>query len=447
MAIEISQRNRNKEGADLKRAGEIKDPVHGYIYFTEVEKDIIDSSPFQRLHRIKQLAGAELTYPGAIHTRFLHSIGTMHLSGALASHLYDLGYLTSDEVQKIRIAGLLHDIGHGPFSHVYEEILDKYRHITHEDLSRWVIRESEIGDILGKHGFSKEEIADLAVGVLAKTEKNFLNQLVAGHFSPDIMDYLLRDSYYAGVGYGRVDVHRLINSLDLVDNVIAADYSGAFGVLESFIMARIEMFNVVYFHRTVRAANVMISRAMDYANERLGLCAFKNVDDFLDLDDAGTFLAILSLKNATEKKLATAYDMAERVRSRRLLKSTFEVTVHRRDTFFSNLLNRASIREQLEVELADKAGVEPEYLVIDVPTVLSIPINPIERRRSDILVYKKRAGVKVAQRITEISPLMASLAEFVDIIRVYAKPQDRESVTKVCEQVFGNEPPFRRISM
>jgi HD superfamily phosphohydrolase len=431
----------------MKKVGEIKDPIHGYIYFTEVERDIIDSRPFQRLHRIKQLAGAELTYPGALHTRFLHSIGTMHLSDLLARHLHELGHLTTDEVQKIRLAGLLHDVGHGPFSHVYEEILDKYRHLTHEDLSRWIIKESEIGDLLTKHGFSREEMADLAIGVLTKSEKPFLNQLVAGHFSPDIMDYLLRDSYYAGVEYGRVDVHRLIHSLDLVDGVLAADYSGAFGVLESFIIARIEMFNVVYFHRTVRAANVMISRAIDYANERLGFCSFRTVKEFLNLDDVNTFTALLSLKDANERRLAIAYDMAERIRARQLLKSTFEMTVHRRDTFFASLLNRASIRQQLEAELGDKAGVDPEYIIVDVPTVLSIPVNPIERRKSEILVYRRRGGSKVAQRITELSPVMAALTEFVDIARVYAPQQNREAVAEACEHIFGHKPAYTRVSM
>jgi len=382
----------------MKTVGEIKDPIHGYIYFTEAEREIINSRPFQRLHRIKQLGGADLTYPGATHTRFLHSIGTMHLSDLLARHLHENGYLTLDEIQKIRIAGLLHDVGHGPFSHVFEDILDKYRHLTHEDLTSWVIRESEIGDLLTVHGFSREETAQLAVGGLTKTDKPYLNQLISGHFAPDIMDYLLRDSYYAGVAYGRVDAHRLIKSLDLVGDTLAADYTGAFGILESFIIARIEMFNTVYFHRTVRAANVMISRAMDYANEELGLCSFKTVDDFLKLDDATTFLALLSLRGTGDKRLRVAYDMAEGVKDRRLLKSTFEMTAHRRDPFVANLLNRASIRQQLEAELGEKAGVDPEYIIVDVSTVLSIPTNPIERRRSEILVYKKRAGTKVVRR-------------------------------------------------
>ncbi len=430
----------------MQRVGEIKDPVHGYVYFTEVEKELIDSRPVQRLHRLKQLSGANLTYPGADHTRFIHSLGVMHLSGLLATHLQDLGYLTKEEVQKIRIAGLLHDVGHGPFSHVYEEILDKYRKITHENVAQWIIKESELGDILEKDGFSKDEISALAVGRLEKTSKAFLNLLVAGHFAPDILDYMIRDSYFAGVEYGRVDAHRLIDSLDLVDDSLAVEYPGAFYVLESYIIARLQMFNAVYFHRTVRAANVMIARAMDYANERLGLTSFRSAEEFLELDDSKVLLNLLSLKEEKEKKLFVSYDLARKFTERRLLKSTYELTIHRRDEFFSNLLNRAAIRHQIETEIGGKADVDPDYIIIDVPTVLSVPIHPMEKKPSDILVFMKRPSGKLTQRLTEVSPLLAALTQFVDIVRVYTLDQYREKVEKACENIFGERPYSTKVS-
>ena len=105
--------------------GEIKDPVHGYIYITKAEKEIIDSFPMQRLHRLRQLAGAEFVYPGANHTRFEHSVGVMYLAGLLSENQNLSQYLSEDEVQILRIAALLHDVGHGPFSHVFEHLLDR----------------------------------------------------------------------------------------------------------------------------------------------------------------------------------------------------------------------------------------------------------------------------------------------------------------------------------
>jgi len=105
--------------------GEIKDPVHGYVYITEEERALIDSYPVQRLHRLRQLAGAEYVYPGANHTRFEHSIGVMHLASSVAENPNISQYIGEDEAEMVRIAGLLHDVGHGPFSHVFEYLLDK----------------------------------------------------------------------------------------------------------------------------------------------------------------------------------------------------------------------------------------------------------------------------------------------------------------------------------
>ena len=127
-----------------KREGIIKDPVHDFIPITEIEKEVIDTVPVQRLRRIKQLAGVEYVYPGGIHTRLEHVFGSMHLAGLLASEL-SLSKeieLDNDTIQLLRLAGLLHDVGHGPFSHVFEGILEK-KDRTHEDYTTWIIRESE----------------------------------------------------------------------------------------------------------------------------------------------------------------------------------------------------------------------------------------------------------------------------------------------------------------
>ena len=202
----------------MKRWGEIRDPIHGYIFINDVERDLIDTRPVQRLRGIKQLAGAHLTYPGGEHSRFSHSLGVMHLAGVLANRFVQLGYLSEDDLQKARIAGLLHDVGHGPFSHMYEEILDKYRHMTHEDVAQWLIKKSELSDVLKKHGYSPGELSELSVGRLEKTKKPFLNQIIASQFDVDIMDYLVRDSYFTGVEYGKVDNYRLIDSIDIIDN-------------------------------------------------------------------------------------------------------------------------------------------------------------------------------------------------------------------------------------
>ncbi|HKX81620.1 MAG TPA: HD domain-containing protein, partial [Nitrososphaera sp.] len=130
-------------------AGEITDPVHKSIRFSQVEKEIIDTPTFQRLRRIRQLAGAHLVYPSAQHSRFEHSLGAMHVAGLAAESLLLKGYIDNPEVvQDLRLAALLHDIGHGPFSHLFEEVLEYRLKTSHEDIGKMIIAKSEIADVL-----------------------------------------------------------------------------------------------------------------------------------------------------------------------------------------------------------------------------------------------------------------------------------------------------------
>src|SRR5437870_5117848 len=177
----------------MKFVAEIRDPVHGYIKITELEREILDNPFVQRLRRIHQLAGAYLVYPGGVHTRFEHVLGTMHVAGLIAESLTNEIRLQADTIQEIRLAALLHDVGHGPFSHLFEEVLEK-TDMTHEDISQRIVRETIVKDIIEKNGFSSKRISNFCVGKL--NDKPFLNEIIAGGLSADIMDYVLRDSYF-----------------------------------------------------------------------------------------------------------------------------------------------------------------------------------------------------------------------------------------------------------
>ena len=433
----------------MKRRSDIRDPIHGYLFISELEKDIIDTAPVQRLRRIKQLAGAHLTYPGAEHSRFCHSLGVMHLAGTLANNLLHRNYLTEDEVQKVRIATLLHDVGHGPFSHMYEEVLSKYRDTTHEDIAEWLIRKSEIKDILKMHGYSVDEISTLAVGRCKETKKQFLNQIISSPFDVDKMDYLLRDSYFTGVEYGKVDVNRILNSFDVVDKTLAID-QGASYALEAFIIARYEMFKAVYYHHSVRAAELMIIRAMDYANNVLGLTDFNKPHDFLRLEDESVLLDLLTLRDEKEKKLNVAYRFAEMFRNRQLIKRTYEVIIHRHNSFFTSLLSREDIRQKIAEEISNEAGTDPDYTILDVPTVPSVPYYLGRKGASfkDIPVFSVLPdGSKALLSLPEISHLVAELTGYMDIIRVYSLDKDRDKVRQAAEKTFGKRPYSTKVSM
>jgi len=430
----------------LNWVSEIRDPVHGYIYITEAERAIIDTPPFQRLRRIKQLAGAYFTYAGGEHTRFGHSLGVMYLSGLLGEHLLQKGYVDSDFVEKIRIAGLLHDIGHGPFSHIYEELLEKYRNITHEELTEWLVKKSEIKDVLLSNGFSPKEMSSLAIGSARNLKKKFVNQVIAGQFSADILDYLGRDSHFTGVEYGRVDINRLINSVDVVNDILAMDLT-AFYALESLLIARYEMFKAVYFHRTVRAAGILIVRAMDYANDVAHLTDFKTPEEYLELDDSSVMQRLLNLKGKEEKRLKIAYDFTQRFINRRLLKCTYELVFHHKDQFFINLLSKDEVREKLVDDISSESGIETDYIIIDVPTVPSVPYNPMQTFSSDIPVFQRNSdGSKILRRFSEFSQLIDALSGYVDVVRVYTLPQYRTKVQLASEKIFGKTPSSIRIS-
>jgi len=431
----------------IKSIGEIRDPVHGYIFMSNIERDIIDTRPVQRLRRIKQLSGAYFTYPGAEHSRFSHSLGVMHLAGILGRHLEELGYIEEDEVQKIRVAGLLHDVGHGPFSHMYEEVLNKYRNKTHEDLAQWLIKETELKDILEKYGYSSEEMSKLAVGRADMGGKSFLNQVIASQFDVDIMDYLVRDSHFAGVEYGNVDVIRLINSLDLIDGMLAMDIATLYA-LEAFVIARYEMFKAVYFHRTVRAAEVMVIRAMDYASEALSLTSFKAPEDYLGLDDFSVLQKLLSLRNMRDKRLRLAYELAEMYQNRRLFKCVYEAVVHHRSDFFTGIMSRDEVRNQLAKEIGDKAGVDQDYIIIDVPNVPSVPYYPLQGQPSDMPVFQRLPdGSKELKRISEYSQLINTLIGYIDVMRVYTASQFREKIREAANEVLGKQPYSTKITM
>ena len=428
----------------MARWGEIKDPVHGYIELNDCEIAVIDTSQFQRLRRLKQLSGAYLTYPGAEHTRFHHSLGVMHIAGMIAQHFLDMELINSYETQKIRSAALMHDLGHGPFSHLFEEVLNK-RELNHEILTSRIIKETQVANELSAYGLDPDEMSTLSVGK-SKTSKQFMNQIIAGQFSADVLDYLVRDSYFTGVEYGRVDIHRLMRSMDVLDGSLALKDTALY-VLEAMVIARYEMFKAVYFHRSVRAAEVMLVRALELSEEELGLTDFETMEDYLRLDDSSILAELASLKDSQSSKSKTAYDLAEGFTNRKLLKCAYETVVHRRDRFNVNMMLMSGIRNNLETDLADDADVDKDYVIIDVSTAPSVPYYALQKSPQDIpLFHKNPDGEKIPINFSQVSPLGDTLIGYLDIMRVYTKKENLDAVRKAAETLFGQENATMNIS-
>jgi len=419
--------------------GEIKDPVHGYVYITEAEKQLIDSYPFQRLHRLRQLAGSEFVYSGANHTRFEHSIGVMYLAGKLTENQNLSQLLSEDEVQIVRMAALLHDVGHGPFSHVFEHLLVKFLNKTHEDMTQWIIQKSELRDIISGLGYDPDAIGKLAVGELRRRGKAFLDQIIQSTVDVDKLDFVVRDTYHTGAEYGYVDIFRLIHMLDVLGENLAVDV-GALSALESFVLARLESFRSIYFHRVGRAAQIMLATAMEKAKDELGLVDFDSPEDYLALNDYTVWTMLKECKKSR--------GIMEKLERRRLLKCAYDRTFHVREKMVPSIFSVDEVRDQMRNKIASEAGVEPQAIVLDVPTVPSVPYHHSDLLEPmEIPVFQKtRKGEKIPLRLSDISPVFDVLKGFINILRVYTDEKHLEKVAAASAKIIGGTPSSVKIS-
>jgi uncharacterized protein len=295
------------------------DPVYGFVTLpSELVFTLIDHPYFQRLRRIRQLGLTNLVYPGALHTRFHHAMGAMHLMGEAIESIRSKGHeITEAEAEAATIAILLHDIGHGPFSHALETSI--VHNITHEDLSV-LFMERMNRDLNGQ--------LDLAIQIFKnKYRKNFLHQLVSSQLDLDRLDYLRRDSFFTGVSEGIISSDRIVKMLDVVKDELVVEDKGIYSI-EKFIIARRLMYWQVYLHKTVLSAEHLLvnilKRAKELAEQKVDLfatpalklflynrftkTAFTNkpeiLETFAQLDDYDIMSAIKVWANSDDKILS-----------------------------------------------------------------------------------------------------------------------------------------------
>lgn len=252
------------------------DPVYGFVSLPyEIIFDLIDHPYFQRLRRIKQLGLTNLVYPGALHTRFHHAMGAMHLMGQAIEVLRSKGNeITEEEATGVTIAILLHDIGHGPYSHALEHSI--VSNINHEDVSEL---------LMGRLNSIFKGKLDIAIRIFRnKYKKKFLNQLVSSQLDMDRLDYLKRDSFFTGVSEGVISSDRIIKMLNVVNDQLVVEAKGIYSI-EKFIIARRLMYWQVYLHKTVLSAESLLvnilQRAKELAEKKVELFATPAFRTFL----------------------------------------------------------------------------------------------------------------------------------------------------------------------
>lgn len=346
------------------------DPVYGFVSVPfEIVFDLIEHPYFQRLRRITQLGLTHYVYPGALHTRFQHALGALHLMTQAIGVLRAKGQkITEQEAKAVFIAILLHDIGHGPFSHVLEHTLVNVRHETLSLLFMEALNKEFNGEL------------DLAIRIFTNQyPKKFLNQLVSGQLDMDRMDYLNRDSFFTGVSEGVIGYDRIIKMLAVVDGELVVEQKGIYSI-EKFLIARRLMYWQVYLHKTVLSAEQMLIRVLRRAKEvtRAGhpLQVSPVLAHFLENDyrpkdleqNAGTLLKhysllddvdiYMALKNFTREKDFILSFLAKSLINRKLFKVELNNHPFERD-YVKN------IRQKIEktVQIPEK-GIS-EYLIIE----------------------------------------------------------------------------------
>lgn len=379
----------------------VRDPIHGTIVTSDDEKAVIDSPFYQRLRHVRQLGFGDMAFPGATHTRHVHSMGAMHVASRLFDAVASRADLPAETCQRfrtaVRLAVLCHDLGHMPLSHASESIAPKLSALglpdwvtrgsapgaqaSHEDYTALVLLRSSLTPVLeeryGRHGLTPEAVVSLITGqeppaAVAFTHNGvdwspLLRSLVSGELDADRMDYLLRDSFYTGVNYGRFDLDWLIGNLNAAvkdGKAYLALSKAAVFAFEDFLLSRYHMFVSVYYHHTSVSFDYMLKRYYEEAPGEFEIPA--DVDRFLECDDVALAQTLRRSENA----------WARRITRRQGFKVLAQFTERDKGydlgalsaALMSAGIDHFSIQSQFSLSKYFAASGGPSLFILDVPT-------------------------------------------------------------------------------
>tara|TARA_A100001037_G_scaffold76228_2_gene68364 strand:- start:620 stop:1936 length:1317 start_codon:yes stop_codon:yes gene_type:complete len=431
----------------------INDAIHGQFKLEGATEELLATPEINKLSHIKQLGLAHLVFPGAHHTRFEHSMGASHIAGMMAESVG----LNKQDKSTLEVAAMLHDVGHGPYSHTLEHILSERGGMDHMSVTEGIIlgdydvliegegdsidERDSIPDILERNDLDPEEVASLIRGPDASgKERSLINwtegmsdfsgedktmaHLIHGSVDCDQLDFLLRDSHFTGVKHGVVDLHPLVGSLGSQGGDVVVD-QGGLSALEGMLLARGLMYSAVYFHRVTRVTEVMLSRAVERAGGSLpdSVDLQRRVDSEIwgALSDAGGF----------------AKDMVTRLKYRKLLKiclsRRMEDLSEDQKQLLVSLSNDSESRRALEEELALRSGLEPGYVAIDVPSVKLLLSEP-RMSQVDVRVAGDDGKTRWLREITPMADALKNRHVSQEAVYVMTLPGSESKVAEVAER-------------
>lgn len=411
----------------------VRDPIHGDIKIEGSIVELLKTPEVQRLYNIKQLGFAHLVFPGAHHTRLEHSLGAYNI----ASQISKILNLENDEHSIITCAALLHDIGHGPFSHTLESILLEKFGVDHIDLTekfisgkyeifdkeeKPFISSQSVHDIITENGINKKDLADIIRGRTVK--KPYLSQILNSTIDVDQLDYLMRDAYYTGVAYGMIDLDRLLQTLTIYQGNMAVKRKGV-SVLENILMARGLMYSSVYFHKTVRIAELMLSKALE-------MLSGPEPFDFFRMTD-GEIMSKLKTMGSFQHEIVT------RLKYRNLFKQAYSLSVsdiEKHDATVIKDLEHVDTRRQKEQEFEQALHIPKGYVIIDMP-LPELQMAEPRIQKTDIGVIENNE-MKTLDDFTPVAKAIRSRVAPDWIIMIVTDDKYRDVASKNAEKILFN---------
>jgi len=401
----------------------INDSIHGFLRINQLQQELLSQPEVQRLQWIKQLGLSFLCYPGAVHTRISHSLGVSFVASKIAKYLD----FPEKDVLLIEAAAMLHDIGHLPFSHALEPLLDK----DHMDISKEIILGNMIMPIKGSGNIpsilEKYHISPLEVSQLVTCEfkrNNALQKMIFGDCDADQMDYLVRDAYYCGVPHGNIDIDRIIYTTALSnDGKSLLILEKGIEAIEEMLVARDHMYSSIYTHKTGRIAERMLLKACSSVKDKL--------KDFNFMIDAELLCKLREFGGFSSS-------IAERLVTRKLYKTAFVILSHeaiQKEKLLRLMENMTT--DELEKELCNRCSLDCGQIIVDLPNT-ALELTEPRMRNINITVLTKNHEEYPLHSISELTNALLNKKAVQMILGIYTPEENRDIVKTEFKKLLGD---------